>query len=195
MRERGWSLPELLTVMALISLASLVVVPRAVSLARAGRARAAVREIASELQALRWKSVAGNRGHGLWFSRGERGWHWYVVRDENGNGLRTAEIRSGVDRTLSGPHWIEDSVSGAELGFPVDGAFPSIPPRRGEITPLDDPVHFGRSDLISISPMGSASSGTLYVTSGRELMALVLFGPSLRIRVWRFEDRSRTWKG
>jgi hypothetical protein len=55
-------------------------------------------------------------------------------------------------------------------------------------------VRFGRSDLISFSPGGSASSGTLYVTDGRRgFYAVVLFGPTARLRVWRYRPEERRW--
>jgi len=55
-------------------------------------------------------------------------------------------------------------------------------------------VRFGRSDLVSFSPFGSSSSGTLYVTDGRRgLFAVVLFGPTARLRVWRFRPEERRW--
>ena len=55
-------------------------------------------------------------------------------------------------------------------------------------------MRFGRSDLVSFSPDGSASSGTLYVTDGRDgLYAVVLFGPTARVRVWRFDRRNGRW--
>jgi hypothetical protein len=80
------------------------------------------------------------------------------------------------------------------LGFPGAGPFPRIPPRPGNIPHLDDPVQFGRSNIVSFSPIGASSSGTLYVTDGRDaLYGVLLFGPSSRIRVWRFERSSGEW--
>jgi hypothetical protein len=47
---------------------------------------------------------------------------------------------------------------------------------------------------VSFGPSGSATSGTLYVTDGnRGLYAVVLFGPSSRLRVWRFIPEERRW--
>jgi hypothetical protein len=55
-------------------------------------------------------------------------------------------------------------------------------------------VRFGRSDLVSFSPLGSASSGTIYVTDGRNaLFAIVQFGPTSRLRVWRYRPLERRW--
>jgi len=192
--QRGLQLIELLVVVALIGLACAAVLPSIAQLRSAGRGAAAAREMALTFQALRWKSVAQSRNHGLLFTVQDGGWVWFEVADGNGNGLRSAEIRRGVDPKLSGPHRIEERVSGVRLGFPPGGAVPRIPPNRGSIDDLSDPVRFGRSDLISFSPLGSASSGTLYLTDGRhELFGVVLFGPTVRLRVWRFDRRTRRW--
>ena len=104
-------------------------------------------------------------------------------------------MRAGTDRTISGPHRLEDRVAGLYFGFPPAESIPGIPPRSGAISNLDDPVKFGRSNLISFSPLGTASSGTLYVTDRRHaLRAVVLFGPAVRVRVWRFDTREVKWK-
>jgi hypothetical protein len=90
---------------------------------------------------------------------------------------------------------LEHRIQGVTFGFPTIGAIPKIPPRRGAITNMSDPIQFGRSNLIGFSPDGSSSSGTIYVTNGRdELYAVVLFGPTTRIRVWRYERRSGLWR-
>ena len=194
-RCRGVSLVELLAALVLIGVLTSLLIPTAAEMVADARAAAGARELAMILQALRWKAVAANSSHGLFFAKDERGWHWLVVRDGNGNGLRTAEVRDGTDPAVSGPHRLEDRVSGLYLGFPPAESVPRIPPRSGSISDLADPVKFGRSDLISFSPLGTASSGTLYVTDRRHaLRAVVLFGPTVRVRVWRFDTREVQWK-
>jgi hypothetical protein len=143
---------------------------------------------------VRAKSIARARAHGLSFQRDALGWHWYEVRDDNGNGLRAAELKKGIDATLSGPHRLEDSVERVTLGFPPLGSIPKVPPGSGTISGLDDPVRLGTTDLLAFSPLGTASTGTLYVTDGGSgLFAIVLYGKTTRLRVWRFDRWSGTW--
>lgn len=194
-RNEGLSLVEALAAVAVIAILALAVLPTAGDLRRAGLAAAGARQLAVTFQSLRWKSVSLSRHHGLFFRQLEGGWAWYVVADGNGNGLRTAEVLDGVDETVSGPHRFEDSLAPVALGFPAGMDLPRIPPRRGRLDNLDDPVKFGRSDLVSFSPQGSASSGTVYLSDGRhEVCGVVLFGPTARIRVWRFDRRTGRWK-
>ncbi len=192
--QRGLTLHELLFVTVLLALGLAAVLPSVAEIGAAGRAGAGARQMAVAFQAMRWRAVAGNRARGLYFRPSEDGWCWYEVADGNGNGLRTAELRDGTDETLSGPHRLEDRDRLVRLGFPPVEVIPNIPPRRGNITDLEDPVKFGRSDIVSFTPMGASSSGTLYVTDGRnELFGVVLFGPTVRVRVWRFDRRTGRW--
>lgn len=194
-RRSGSSLLELLVVLILLGIGAALAFPAAADRLAGSRASAAAREMALTLHALRWRAVAAHASHGLLFGRDEAGWHWYVVRDANGNGLSVAEIRGGTDLTLSGPHRIADRIQGVYPGFPPAPRIPRIPPRSGALTDLDDPLQFGRSDLLAFSPSGSASSGTLYLTDGRHsLRAVVLFGPTARVRVWRLDTREGRWR-
>lgn len=181
-------------VVFLVAAVLALALPAASLLRESGRSGAGARLMAGQLAAMRWRSVTLRKGHGLLFERDDEGWLWRIVEDGNGNGLRTAEVKRGVDPLLSGPHRLERSVEHVRLGFPPGGPFPRIPPKRGVITDTEDPIQFGRSNLVGFSPLGDASSGTLYVTDGREgLHGIVLFGPTARLRIWRYDPRSRTW--
>lgn len=190
----GITLVESMVVLFLGAVAIVAALPAAAYLRESGRAAAGAREVASTFQALRWKSVARRRAVGIFFERGTDGWIWWEVEDGNGNDLRVAEVRSGVDPVRSGPHRLGRRVERVEFGFPPIGSIPEIPPASGALGDGDDPIRFGRSDLVSFTPQGSASSGTLFVTDGRRgLFAVVLFGPTARVRVWRYDAWSRRW--
>jgi len=193
LRRHGFTLIEAVLVLTLLALAIAVSVPALARARSASRTSAAARQIAVSFQALRWTSAAKGRAHGWQFKRDGAGWHWFEVQDGNGNGLRTAEIRAGTDRVLSGPHRLEWWIEGVRPGYPVNASPPAIPPGSGPIPRLDDPVKFGRSDIISFSPSGSASSGTIYLSDGESLYAVVLYGPTARTRVWRFDAARRRW--
>jgi len=95
---------------------------------------------------------------------------------------------------LTGDDAFDRTIPDVKLGIPPGGPFPEAPPGTDWLVAGDDPVRFGNSDLVSFTPVGSASSGTLYVTDGkRGLYAVVLFGPTARLRVWRFIPEERRW--
>jgi len=192
--RNGWSLIDALVTLVLLGILvswSVAIAGRVVNDAHTA---AAAREFAVLFQALRWKSVSENRNVGLFFEKPANDWLWWVVRDGNGNGLRSAEVRNGTDIKSSGPHRLETAHRGVRLGFPAGQAVPAIPPQRG-ILATNDPIRFGRSDLISFSPRGRSSSGTLFVTDGRHrLYGVRLYGATTRIRVWRWDDREMRWQ-
>lgn len=192
--RRGFSLVESLAVLFVGTLLVVAALPAAAYVRSEGRTAAGARYLAATLQGHRWKSVSRRRAAGLFFERREGAWIWWEVEDGNGNDLRVAEIRRGVDPVRSGPHRLGDRVERVELGFPPVGPIRQIPPKPGWVDDLDDPVQFGRSDLVSFTPSGGASSGTLYVTDGRAgLFAVVLFGPTARVRVWRYDAGRGRW--
>ncbi len=191
--DSGFSVAELLVVLFLGALALLIALPSAAYVSREGKARAGARQIAVTFGSMRWKSVATRKSRGMWFEKQKDAWVWWEVEDGNGNHLRVSEIRRGVDPIRSGPHRLGDDVSRVELGFPPIGSIPRIPPSGGTIA-TDDPVQFGSSDIVSFAPTGSASSGTLYLSDGsRALYGVVLFGPTARVRVWRYDAERRRW--
>ena len=192
---RGVALAEVLLVVVLALMSLAVAVPSLAYLRDEGRAAAGARQMAATFSALRFQSVARGRTTGLLFERGGGGWLWWEVGDGNGNGLRTSEVRRGVDPIRSGPHRLEDRVESVRLGFPRGASsIPEIPPQTGTIADLDDPIQFGRSDLVSFAPGGSASSGTLYLTDGKSVLyGVVLYGPTSRVRVWRYDTLRRRW--
>jgi prepilin-type N-terminal cleavage/methylation domain-containing protein len=192
--SKGYTLAELLAVLAIVAMAVAVALPAAAMLRDSGRAAAGARTMATLLSAQRWKSVSAHRVRGLQFRKTGGRWSWREVGDGNGNGLRSAEITRGVDPVLSADETLEAKVADVTLGIPAGGVYPEAPPGTDTVTAGDDPVRFGRSDLVSFSPVGSASSGTIYVTDGRRgLYAVVLFGPTARLRVWRYIPEERRW--
>jgi prepilin-type N-terminal cleavage/methylation domain-containing protein len=192
--SKGYTLVELVAVLAILAMTVAVALPAAAMLRDGGRAAAGARTMATILSAQRWKSAAGHRVCGLQFRKDPNGWSWREVADGNGNGLRTAEIARGIDPVLTQDDALGRRVQDVMLGIPPGGPFPEAPPGTDTLTLGDDPVRFGRSTLVSFSPVGSASSGTLYVTDGRRgFFAVVLFGPTARLRVWRYNPEERRW--
>lgn len=194
MRERGFTLPEILVVLLVLGIGVAVSVPAVARMRSEARTAAAAREVAVSFQALRWKSVVTARSHGWFFEQDGSGWFWSEVRDGNGNGLRSAEIRDGTDQVLAGPFRLSERVQGVDPGFPDELPVRRIPPGAGWLSALGDPIKFGRSNVISFAPTGSSSSGTLYLTDGAALFAVVLFGPTARIRIWSYDTTVSRWR-
>lgn len=188
---RGTSLVEALAALALVGIGT-ILAGGGLSAVRRAEVAAAARELAVTFHALRWRSVSEARAYGVRFLADGEGWRWVVVRDGNANGLRRAEIDAGVDPIVSGPHRLRGRR--ARFGFPDVDRVPRIPPQGGSL-PLDDPLRLGASDLVSFTPIGRSSTGSIYLTDGaRELYGVVLFGPGTRVRVWRYDVAAARWR-
>ena len=194
-RRRGVALIEMLVVVGLFAVLAMIAIGVSEALRTGGRLRVGARTMAQLLTHARSESVALGQGHGLAFARDSRGWYWRRARDGNGNGLRKSEIASGVDPVAGEPERLEQRVTGVRLGIPAGGPFPAPPPGTVRLSAADAPVRFGASDLVAFGPLGGGSSGTLFLTAGgRSLSAVVLYGPTARLRVWHYDPREDRWR-
>jgi hypothetical protein len=114
-----------------------------------------------------------------------------LFADGNGNGVRQHDIDHGIDAPLSPPEWLDDQARDISLRINQD-----ITDVSGATTlePGDDPLRIGNTSLLSFSPVGGATSGTLYVAAQRgPQMAIRVFGATGRVRVLMFDARTRQW--
>jgi len=143
------------------------------------------------------QSEAVRRRHyvGIVFQRNPEGNYVFeLIQDGDGDGIRSGDLENGRDFRFSGPFTIFREYPGIRFGFLPDVRIPGVPPGGGWLDTRKDPIRFGRSDIISFSPRGRSSSGSLYLTDGRDrIMALVVYGPTVRVRVWQFLESTGAW--
>jgi len=111
--------------------------------------------------------------------------------DGNGNGVVQRDIDRGTDLPLAGVEWLDAHARDVSLRInqTVTDAGGS-----GSLEPGSDPLRIGRTALVTFSPLGSSSSGTLYVAAHRgPQMAIRVYGASGRVRVLMFDARTRQW--
>jgi hypothetical protein len=110
-----------------------------------------------------------------------------VYADGNGNGVRSDEIRRGLDRRVAGPFPLQAGSPGVRVA--INPGVPAVPPDEGLLT--GDPIRFGPSDLLSFSPLGTATPGTFYL-AGEGVQAAVRVSPgSARMRI--LTCRGKAW--
>jgi hypothetical protein len=115
-------------------------------------------------------------------------WQFRLCQDGNANGLRRAEITSGVDGCDPGAIDLTAMFSGVSIA--VD---PSLPAPEGGAGSAD-PVRFGVSDMASFSPEGSGSAGTLYVRSQRGQQFAIRVSSTGRTRILRYDPGADAWR-
>ncbi|HEV8375878.1 MAG TPA: prepilin-type N-terminal cleavage/methylation domain-containing protein [Candidatus Polarisedimenticolia bacterium] len=189
---RGYSLIELLIVLAIAGILLLFTVPLVASTVARERLHAASLEMALEFRGLRQRAVTERRTYGLRFVAAGSSWSRSLYLDGNGNGIRSVDILSGKDPLVEGPEDPSTRFEGIRVGLPTSPV-PQIPPSTGSIPAPGDPVKFGNTNLVSFSPSGSVSGGTLYMTDGSRVAAVVAYGPTGRIRLQRF-DPGEGWR-
>jgi type II secretory pathway pseudopilin PulG len=189
--EAAFSLTELLVVCAVTAAILAAAMPQLLGFQERSRAVAAARYVAARLQDARMEALKRSVHVALAFVRAGGDITFAIVADGNGNGVRTAEVASGVDRTLSPAERLGQHVPGAEFGA-IAGT-PSID-NTGPLADTD-PIRLGRSDLASFSPLGSATPGTIYLHGpDRRPWALRITGATGRVRLYEFMTTTQTWQ-
>jgi Tfp pilus assembly protein FimT len=142
----------------------------AVSMDRS-RTVAAARYLSGQMALARTHAVARSTNVALRFDWDGRDASIQMFSDGNGNGVRTAEIDSGTDVALNAAVTLSALFPGVVVGAP-DGS---------------DPVRFGSSDLLSFTPLGTATPGTVYMRGKGLHLAVRVLGATGRTRVLRYE--------
>jgi prepilin-type N-terminal cleavage/methylation domain-containing protein len=192
----GFSLAELLVVVAVAAVVALLVYPAILQATARLRVELAAAELVAVLRQARAEATRRGCYVGVRFDTEENGRvTWALYRDGNGNGIRNAEIASGIDPRI-GPHRrLTHLGRGVGFGFPP-GIVPRDPgdPRR-RLDRLDEPIRFGRSDIASFGPLGTSSPGSLYFTDGRRELAVVrVFHRTGKVKVLRYDAEVEQWK-
>jgi type II secretory pathway pseudopilin PulG len=188
--ERGLSLLELVFAAGLLSTAAAAALP---SLARSvdeGRALGATRHLAGRLQEARLEAVKRSVSTAVRFVHTADGYTYALHVDGNGDGMRQHDIARGVDWELRSPERLS-----AEFPRVDFGALAGLPgPDPATTPPGDDPIRIGNTDLLTFTPLGTATSGTLYVrSSGGVQYAVRVLGQTGRVRILRFNAAHRRW--
>lgn len=111
--------------------------------------------------------------------------------DGNGNGVLQKDIDRHIDPALTTAQWLDDHARGVSLQINQPIADVGGGP---DLAAGDDPLRIGNSSLVSFSPLGSATSGTLYVAARQgPQMAIRIYGATGRVRVLMFDARARQW--
>ncbi len=183
----GFSLVELAVALALSSTLVALSVPATRSVLDAVQTAAAARNVAERLAVARVDAVRRSTTVALRFEADADDYRFGVHRDGNGNGVRTAEISSGVDAAVGHRERLRDNHPGVAFGL-LDG-IPDLDGLRGN----QDGVRIGIPKILSLSPDGSATSGTLYVHGRWNQSAVRILGATGRVRVFRYDTGGGRW--
>ena len=190
--SRGWTAYELVVSLMVLAFLLLLAVPGTLSLRESVAIRNAVHETTVAFYLARSYSISRSRNVGLKFRKNGDRYEWALYADGNGNGVRTAEIASGVDGFLgiAFPWSRNDVRPGIMTGIRVPD--PSTPGRY--LDRIDDPIRFNNSDICAFTPNGDATPGSVYLWNSHNRMAVVrVFGATAKIRTLYYRRGERGW--
>lgn len=114
-----------------------------------------------------------------------------LFADGNGNGVLQRDIDRGIDPPLTPVEWLDDQARGVSLRINQD--ITDVAGLTG-LAPGDDPLRIGNTSILTFTPLGSATGGTLYIAAPRgPQMAIRVFGATGRVRVLMFDARTGQW--
>jgi hypothetical protein len=168
-------------VAGLVAILSGIAAPSVVGSIDRSRGYAAARYLGARVRLARTQAVTRGASVALRFETDARGISFTAYQDGNRNGVRNADIGRSIDRMIEPPARLFEQFPGVEIAV--------IPEAGG-----GDGVQVGVSKLLSFSPMGTATSGSIYV-KGREGTQWVVrvLGATGRTRVLRYDIRTSSW--
>ena len=188
---RGYSLLELLIVLLVASAVMGIAVPVLDRAADAADAAAAARYVAGIIARSRFDAAREQRARAVRFgARPDTA--FTVVADGDGDGITAADIAAGVDPVVRAADRLDTHFPRARFG--LAGALPAIDETR-LLTSSDDPIRMGSADQLTLSPLGTATSGTVYIASrAGAQFAVRIAGVTGRARVLRYAPGLRAWQ-
>lgn len=189
--QRGLALVDVIAATALATIVTATAIPAVAGALDRDRAEVGAQYLRAQITRAQLEALRRGTCVALRWSMDGAESRWQVFADGNGNGVSERDIASGIDPAI-GP---EDSLSRHAPG--VDLRINQPVPDIGGSGTLDagsDPLRIGRTSLLSFSPTGSATSGTLYVAAARgPQLALRVMGATGRLRLLRLDAGAGGW--
>jgi hypothetical protein len=148
----------------------------------------AARYMAGRLGRARMDAVKRSTATALRFQAGSPDYTFTPYADGNGNGLRTAEINAGIDPRIGTAERLADNYPGVQFGLRA-----GLPDVDGASGTGSDGVRIGSSRILTLSPDGTATAGTLYIQGRRAQYAVRVLGVTGRVRVLKYEAGAHRW--
>jgi prepilin-type N-terminal cleavage/methylation domain-containing protein len=180
MNQRGHTLLEILVVIAIMLVVAAVGTPMLRAYSEDAHLLGAGRQFRTAFRLAFSTATRSNVQTAIRFEEEDDGMYISVYSDANFNGVLAAEIRKGIDKRVWGPHRLDAGAPGVRVG--INANVPAIPPDKGILDP-SDPIRFGRSNMVSFSPFGTATPGTFYVASENAQGAVRVTPGSARVRL------------
>jgi hypothetical protein len=179
----GYAFSELLFVIGVVTLVCAMVVPQLLAGLDRSRGLVAARYLASRVALARMQAISRSATIALRFREEPGGIAFDIYQDGNRNGVRAGDILQQIDVPIEPVTRLWELFPGAAIALAPD-------------SPAASAVQLaGGSDLLALTPMGTATSGTVHVRGPDDTQwAVRVLGATARTRLLWFDSRARQWR-
>jgi prepilin-type N-terminal cleavage/methylation domain-containing protein len=186
--QTGLTMIEVLFAIAILATLTALAIPFTTGALDELRTAMAARYLSGLVMGARVSAVARSASVGLQF-QSLQGDYWVrPIVDGNHNGIRTDDIRSGIDRPLAVAERLRDKFPGVSFGIMA-----GVPDIDGVTGGARDGVRIGTARILTMSTNGTATPGTLYVRGRSSQYAVRVLGATGRTRVLQYRTGGHAW--
>jgi len=191
-RQSGHTLIEIMVALAIIGVIAMCAVPALATYRRRASLTSEATELRGIFRTLRSRAIARGKHCGVKFTRAGDIWAYSLYDDGDGDGIRSDDIASGVDRRFAGPSVLMPQFNIASIALLSTTI---RDPDGDSLPPTASAVQFNRSTICSFGPTGSSTPGTIYINDGAgHLCAVRVYGPTGKVRLLRYNSGIRRWE-
>ena len=180
LNERGHTLVEMVIVVAILVIFGTLSLPHIRAYSAEAHLLGAGQVFRGEFRKARSMATMRGVNTALRFESQADGWHLSTYADGNRNGVLSSDIAAGIDRRVAGPRQLTTGAGDVRVG--INPGTPAVPPDRGTLDPAD-PIRFGQSNMLSFSPLGTATPGTFYLAGAHAQAAVRVTPGTARVRL------------
>lgn len=190
--ERGLALVDVIVAAGLSGVMAAMAVPVIGGTLEREHVIVGTEYIAAQVQRARLESLKRGTAVAVRFEQLDGGTAIQLFADGNGNGVLQKDIDRLIDPALTGVERVDTQARDVAVRINQ----PIVDVGSGSaIAAGGDPLRIGNTSLVSFSPLGSSTSGTVYVAANRgPQMAIRIYGATGRVRVLTFDAQARTWR-
>lgn len=189
--QRGAALIDVIFTCGFIALLAAIAIPSLHASREREATVVAARYVASKLNLLRIEAMRRNAVVAMRLDPQELG-RFQMYADGDGDGVSQHDVSTGIDPPIEPATHVADHFALVRFAIPV--ALPT-PDGGGSLAADSDPVRIGNSNFISFGPLGTSTSGTIYIAGrGGTQLCVRIFGATARIRVLRFDRATSSWR-